>query len=52
MLGKQKGYEIVSGKGVISKKYKEVLLHNFIDFEENQLGKNINKQQWYCCYSR
>jgi UDP-N-acetylmuramoylalanine--D-glutamate ligase len=37
ILGKQKGYEIfVSDKGVISKKYKEVLLNNEIDFEENQ----------------
>ncbi|PQB08108.1 UDP-N-acetylmuramoylalanine--D-glutamate ligase [Polaribacter filamentus] len=37
ILGKQKGYEIfVSDKGNISKKYKEVLLNNEIDFEENQ----------------
>ena len=37
ILGKQKGYKVfVSDKGVISKKYKEVLLHNEIDFEENQ----------------
>jgi UDP-N-acetylmuramoylalanine--D-glutamate ligase len=37
ILGKQKGYEIfVSDKGNISKKYKEVLLYNEIDFEENQ----------------
>jgi UDP-N-acetylmuramoylalanine--D-glutamate ligase len=37
ILGKQKGYEIfVSDKGVISKKRKEVLLNNEIDFEENQ----------------
>jgi len=37
ILGKQKGYEIfVSDKGAISKKYKEVLLNNDIDFEENQ----------------
>jgi UDP-N-acetylmuramoylalanine--D-glutamate ligase len=35
LLGKQKGYEVfVSDKGEISKKYKEVLLHNKIDFEE------------------
>ncbi|WP_343330598.1 UDP-N-acetylmuramoyl-L-alanine--D-glutamate ligase [Polaribacter staleyi] len=37
LLGKQKGYEVfVSDKGAISKKYKEVLLNNKIDFEENQ----------------
>jgi UDP-N-acetylmuramoylalanine--D-glutamate ligase len=37
ILGKQKGYEVfVSDKGAISKKYKEVLLNNDIDFEENQ----------------
>jgi UDP-N-acetylmuramoylalanine--D-glutamate ligase len=37
ILGKQKGYEIfVSDKGEILKKYKEVLLNNEIDFEENQ----------------
>jgi len=37
ILGKQKGYKVfVSDKGVISKKYKEVLLNNEIDFEENQ----------------
>ncbi|ARV16449.1 UDP-N-acetylmuramoyl-L-alanine--D-glutamate ligase [Polaribacter sp. SA4-12] len=35
LLGKQKGYEVfVSDKGEISKKYKEVLLHNKIEFEE------------------
>ena len=35
LLGKQKGYEVfVSDKGEISKKYKEVLLQNKIDFEE------------------
>lgn len=35
LLGKQKGYEVfVSDKGEISKKYREVLLHNKIDFEE------------------
>ncbi|MCL4156035.1 UNVERIFIED_CONTAM: hypothetical protein GTU68_051679 [Idotea baltica] len=35
ILGKQKGYEVfVSDKGEISKKYREVLLHNKIDFEE------------------
>ena len=37
ILGKQKGYEVfVSDKGQISNKYKEVLLNNDIDFEENQ----------------
>tara|TARA_B100000809_G_scaffold266085_1_gene327266 strand:- start:1269 stop:2603 length:1335 start_codon:yes stop_codon:yes gene_type:complete len=37
ILGKQKGYKVfVSDNGVISKKYKEVLLNNEIDFEENQ----------------
>ena len=35
ILGKQKGYKVfVSDKGEISKKYKEVLLNNEIDFEE------------------
>lgn len=37
ILGKQKGYELfVSDKGVIAKRYKEVLLNNSIDFEEEQ----------------
>ena len=37
ILGKQKGYEVfVSDKGEIAEKYKEVLLHNNIDFEEKQ----------------
>ncbi|AUC20837.1 UDP-N-acetylmuramoyl-L-alanine--D-glutamate ligase [Polaribacter sejongensis] len=37
LLGKQKGYEVfVSDKNKISKEYKEVLLNNEIDFEENQ----------------
>ncbi|TVZ56861.1 UDP-N-acetylmuramoylalanine--D-glutamate ligase [Lutibacter sp. Hel_I_33_5] len=37
ILGKQKGYKVfVSDKGSISNKYKEVLLNNEIDFEENQ----------------
>jgi UDP-N-acetylmuramoylalanine--D-glutamate ligase len=37
ILGTQKGYKVfVSDKGEISKKYKEVLLNNEIDFEENQ----------------
>ncbi len=35
ILGKQKGYDVfVSDKNEISKKYKEVLLNNEIDFEE------------------
>lgn len=37
ILGKQKNYDVfVSDKGTITKKYKEVLLNNEIDFEENQ----------------
>ena len=37
LLGKQKGYEVfVSDKNKIAKEYKEVLLNNEIDFEENQ----------------
>jgi UDP-N-acetylmuramoylalanine--D-glutamate ligase len=37
LLGKQKGYKVfVSDKGEILKKYKEVLVQNEIDFEENQ----------------
>jgi len=37
ILGKQKGYKVfVSDKGDISKKNKQVLLNNEIDFEENQ----------------
>ncbi len=37
ILGKQKGYDVfVSDKGAISKKYKEVLIHNEVVFEENQ----------------
>ena len=36
LLGKQKGYNVfVSDRGEISKKYKEVLSHNKISFEEN-----------------
>ncbi len=36
ILGKQKGFDVfVSDKGSIQKKYKEVLLHNAIEFEEN-----------------
>jgi UDP-N-acetylmuramoylalanine--D-glutamate ligase len=37
ILGKQKGYDVfISDKAGISKKYKEVLINNDIDFEENQ----------------
>ena len=37
ILAKQKMYEVfVSDKGAITEKYKKVLLHNEIDFEENQ----------------
>lgn len=37
ILAKQKNYEVfVSDKGTIAQKYKEVLLHNEIEFEENQ----------------
>ncbi|MCT4699834.1 UDP-N-acetylmuramoyl-L-alanine--D-glutamate ligase [Tenacibaculum haliotis] len=37
LLGKQKGFEVfVSDKGSIAEKHKKVLLHNSIDFEENQ----------------
>ncbi|WP_036841161.1 UDP-N-acetylmuramoyl-L-alanine--D-glutamate ligase [Polaribacter sp. Hel_I_88] len=37
ILGKQKGFKVfVSDKGEIAKKYKQVLLNNEIDFEENQ----------------
>ncbi len=37
ILAKQKGYEVfVSDKGMIAKKYKEVLLHNDIVFEEGK----------------
>lgn len=37
ILAKQKKYEVfVSDKGIIAQKYKEVLLHNEIEFEESQ----------------
>ena len=36
LLGKQKGYEVfLSDKGGLTNKYKQVLLSNDIDFEEN-----------------
>ncbi len=41
LLGKQKGFDVfVSDKGNIAEKYKKVLLHNSIDFEENQHTEN------------
>ena len=37
ILAKKNNYKVfVSDKGIIADKYKEVLLHNDIDFEENQ----------------
>ncbi|RSK41958.1 UDP-N-acetylmuramoyl-L-alanine--D-glutamate ligase [Mangrovimonas spongiae] len=37
LLGKEKGYEVfVSDKGEIKKKYKDVLIHNNIDWEDKQ----------------
>ena len=37
ILGKQKGFDVfVSDSKSISEKYKQVLLHHEIDFEENQ----------------
>ncbi|WP_275315492.1 UDP-N-acetylmuramoyl-L-alanine--D-glutamate ligase [Tenacibaculum bernardetii] len=37
LLGKEKGFEVfVSDKGCIAERYKKVLLHNSIDFEENK----------------
>ncbi|WP_298237829.1 UDP-N-acetylmuramoyl-L-alanine--D-glutamate ligase [uncultured Algibacter sp.] len=37
LLGKAKGYEVfVSDKGVIKEKYKEVLIHNEIEWEDNK----------------
>jgi UDP-N-acetylmuramoylalanine--D-glutamate ligase len=37
LLGKEKGYEVfVSDKGIIKDKYKEVLIHNEIEFEDGQ----------------
>ncbi|MBT8303537.1 MAG: UDP-N-acetylmuramoyl-L-alanine--D-glutamate ligase, partial [Bacteroidia bacterium] len=35
LLGKEKGFEVfVSDKGIIQEKYKDVLLHNEIEWEE------------------
>ena len=37
LLAKEKGYEVfVSDKGTIKNKYKEVLIHNEIEWEEEQ----------------
>jgi UDP-N-acetylmuramoylalanine--D-glutamate ligase len=37
ILGMQKGYQVfVSDRGNIAKKYKKVLIHHKVDFEENQ----------------
>jgi len=37
LLGKDRGYEVfVSDKGIIKTKYKEVLIHNEIEFEDGQ----------------
>ena len=37
LLGKEKGYDVfVSDKGKIKKKYKEVLIHNEIEWEEEK----------------
>ena len=42
ILGKQKGYEVfVSDIGSIAKKYKKVLLHHEINFEEHQHSEPI-----------
>jgi UDP-N-acetylmuramoylalanine--D-glutamate ligase len=42
LLGKQKGYEIfISDRGSIAKKYKKVLLHNEISFEEKQHTESL-----------
>ena len=41
ILGKQKGYEVfVSDSGKIKKEYKDVLIHNDIEWEENQHTEN------------
>ncbi len=37
LLGKDKGFEVfVSDKGILKEKYKEVLIHNEIEFEDGQ----------------
>ena len=37
LLAKAKGYEVfVSDKGIIKEKYKDVLIHNAIEFEDEQ----------------
>ena len=41
LLGKKKEYKVfVSDKGIIAKKYKEVLIHNEIEWEEGQHTEN------------
>lgn len=41
ILGKQKGFEVfVSDKGVIARRYKEILLQNNINFEEEKHTEN------------
>ncbi|WP_406682925.1 UDP-N-acetylmuramoyl-L-alanine--D-glutamate ligase [Seonamhaeicola sp. MEBiC1930] len=40
LLGKKEGYEVfVSDKGIIKNKYKEVLIHNEIEWEDEQHSK-------------
>lgn len=42
ILGKKKGYEVfVSDKGLIQNKYKEVLLHHEVNFEEQQHTESL-----------
>ncbi|MFY0629908.1 MAG: UDP-N-acetylmuramoyl-L-alanine--D-glutamate ligase [Flavobacteriaceae bacterium] len=42
ILGKKKGYEVfVSDKGIIQNKYKKVLLHHEINFEEQQHTESL-----------
>tara|TARA_B100000787_G_scaffold164257_1_gene146755 strand:- start:15666 stop:17000 length:1335 start_codon:yes stop_codon:yes gene_type:complete len=42
ILGKQKGYDVfLSDKGIIAKKYKKVLSHNEINFEEQQHTESL-----------
>ena len=41
LLGKEKGYEVfISDKGIIKNKYKEVLIHNEIEWEEGTHSKD------------
>jgi UDP-N-acetylmuramoylalanine--D-glutamate ligase len=42
LLAKAKGYEVfVSDKGIIKEKYKDVLIHNAIEFEDEQHTESI-----------